>query len=221
MDGIHDLGGMHGFGPVVRDDDGQAVHQPWEAAVRAMQLTVIARRIVTVDESRYAIERMDPAAYLNSSYYERWLDGVIRSLLEKQILNGDELDERTRFFQEHPETSTVETPFPKSAPMTFNRTPSAREEPPPPRFKPGDSVVTNNIHPTHHTRLPRYARGKRGIIQTVQRPQSFPDTNAHNLGRNRQSVYTVAFAAAELWGPPAEPNARVQIDLWESYLEPA
>src|SRR5687768_2835709 len=120
MDGIHDLGGMHGFGPVDPEDNG-AGHQRWEAAVRAMQLAVIGRRIVTVDESRHAIERMNPADYLAVTYYERWLDGVVRSLTEKSILDGRELEDRTRFFLEHPEASTTDTPFPGSAPLDFNR----------------------------------------------------------------------------------------------------
>ena len=88
-------------------------------------------------------------------------------------------------------------------------------------FAVGDAVVTRNLHPPGHTRLPRYARGKRGVIQRLYGAQIFPDTNAHGLGENPQPLYAVRFEARELWGEAAESDQTVSLDLWESYLERA
>jgi nitrile hydratase len=84
----------------------------------------------------------------------------------------------------------------------------------------GAAVVTRNIHPSGHTRLPRYARGKLGAIAAHRGCHVFPDANAHGLGEQPQHVYGVRFDAGELWGEAAEPNQRVYLDLWESYLLP-
>ena len=89
-----------------------------------------------------------------------------------------------------------------------------------PRFAVGDRVITREMHPRGHTRLPRYARGKRGIIHLVHGIHVFPDTNAHGLGEMPQALYSVRFEARQLWGDTAEPNQWVHLDLWESYLEP-
>ena len=91
----------------------------------------------------------------------------------------------------------------------------------PARFKAGDRVRTKNFNPTGHTRLPRYARGKTGVVDAVREGFVFPDTNAHGRGENPQWVYTVVFDAAEIWGEGADPTLTVSIDAWESYLEPA
>jgi nitrile hydratase len=226
MDGIHDLGGMHGFGLIVREENEPAFHHHWEATVRAMQMATVSRGIVNLDETRWAVERIEPAHYLGSSYYEHWLDGTTRSLLEKNVIDEAELDARTEFFLNHPDATAMDAlhgPLPETTPIVINRLPPPRkyETNEPPRFKKGDRVITANIHPQGHTRLPRYVRSKRGIVYDLQGIQVFPDTNAHRLGENPQPVYTVEFAAAELWGPQAEPNERLYIDLWESYLEPA
>ncbi|MFN8555885.1 MAG: nitrile hydratase subunit beta [Dehalococcoidia bacterium] len=90
-----------------------------------------------------------------------------------------------------------------------------------PRFAAGDLIVTRTISPVGHTRLPRYARGKRGTIERVYGTFVFPDTNAHGKGEQPQPVYSVRFDGAELWGADAEPNQVVLLDLWESYLDPA
>jgi Nitrile hydratase beta subunit len=88
-----------------------------------------------------------------------------------------------------------------------------------PRLVAGDKIVTRNLNPRGHTRLPRYARGKRGVVIAHHGAHVFPDTNAHGLGENPQHLYTVRFSARELWGESAEPNERVLLDVWESYLD--
>lgn len=223
MDGVHDVGGMHGFGPVEREDNEPVFHAPWEAAVVAIMRAAGRRGLYNIDEFRHGIERMDPAHYLGSSYYEHWLDGIARLLLEKGVVKAEELDARTEFFRERPEApaAALTGPVPARAPASPDWVQSAvREAPVRPRFAPGDPVATRNVHPRGHTRLPRYARGKRGVIQRVHGVHVFPDTNAHGLGEEPQPLYSVQFEGRELWGESAEPNQLVHLDLWESYLLP-
>lgn len=224
MNGIHDLGGMHGFGPVEREDHEPVFHAPWERTVLAM-MRVGQANVFNLDEFRHAIERMDPAEYLASSYYERWLAAIERLYVEKGVITAEELAARTRYFREHPEASATDlvTPRPVARPSQPGdpRTLFRREGMAPPRFKPGDRVVTRTIHPRGHTRLPRYARGKRGVVERCHGVFVFPDTNAHGLGEQPQPVYSVRFDAAELWGESAEGRGAVNLDLWESYLLPA
>jgi len=223
MNGGHDLGGMHGFGPVEREENEPPFHAPWEAAVVALMRASRAAGVYNIDEFRHGIERMVPAVYLGSTYFERWLDGITRLLVEKGVISAEELAERTARFSEHPDA-----PLPGAAPTPAWRS-SAPPEPAssfrapaaPPRFAVGAAVLTRELHPTGHTRLPRYARGKRGVIASHRGCHVFPDTNAHHRGEQPQHVYGVRFDARELWSEAAEPNAPVYLDLWESYLLPA
>lgn len=191
MDGVHDMGGMHGFGPVEIRREEPVFHERWEGIVRAMMQRTNGR-YYNLDEFRHAIERMPSDEYLRVSYYERWLHGVETVLREKGVLG-------------------------ETAPEPMK----AGEKPPhvQPRFQPGDPVVTRNMHPHGHTRLPRYARGRRGVIRKVYGPFLLPDANAHGDHHTWQPCYAVEFAAHELWGDDANKNDRVCIDLWESYLE--
>lgn len=224
MDGVHDLGGMHGFGPVEREVNEPAFHERWEAAVYAIMRASLGTGQYTLDEFRHGVERMDPAHYLRSGYYEHWLDGIARVLIEKGVVSGDELAARTAFFAERPDAPASAavrvmpaTPAPRIKWMAPD---SERPATKPPRFAVGEIVVTCNIHPTGHTRLPRYARGKHGVIHRQHGTHVFPDSNAHGGGEQPQALYSVRFDARELWGPAAEPNQHVYIDLWEPYLEP-
>lgn len=220
MNGVHDMGGMHGFGPVVREENEPLFHAEWEARVRAMMYATVGR-VFNLDEFRYGIEQMPPADYLRSSYFERWLATVEYNLIEKGVLTSAELDARTALLQQQPDATL---PSPGSAESPWRDAPAIPYGPIPeiaPRFAVGDAVVTRNQHPTGHTRLPRYTRGKRGVIYLVHGPEVFADTNAHGLGEQPQVVYSVRFAARELWGDAAEPDGTLNIDLWESYLEPA
>jgi nitrile hydratase subunit beta len=221
MNGVHDLGGMHGFGPIEREANEPLFHAAWEARVRAIATLTRDRGQFNIDAFRHGIERMAPAEYLRASYFERWLASVESNLIEHGLLTGDELDARTEFFRRQPGAD----PPPAAGAATPPRAAAARPEPPSsppaPRFAVGDAVVTRNAHPAGHTRLPRYARGKRGVIHSVHGPHTFPDTNAHGLGEQPHALYNVRFEGRELWGDSAEPREAVYLDLWESYLEPA
>ncbi|MGH2560963.1 MAG: nitrile hydratase subunit beta [Thermomicrobiales bacterium] len=221
MNGVHDLGGMHGFGPIAREVDEPVFHAEWEAHVLALQRLIVGQGYFHLDAFRYGIERMDPAHYLRSTYYERWLTTIEHNLIQTGILTPEELDARTEYLRSHPDAapSRPDNVAPPAQSRTYGEHPLLPQLTP--RFAVGATVVTRNVHPAGHTRLPRYARGKQGVVHLVHGPEVFPDTNAHNLGDNPQVVYNVRFDALALWGASAEPRQLLYIDLWESYLEPA
>jgi nitrile hydratase len=218
LNGAHDVGGMHGFGPVHPEDDA-AFHAVWERRVRAMMMGLLRRGAFNIDEMRRAIESIPPAEYLASSYFERWLVALRALVVEKGLLTPAEIDgavagsTRTAGRRDDP---ALAARF--SAPL---RGGPASPAVPSSRFRPGDVVVARNQHAIHHTRLPRYIRGKRGRIDRVHGVYTFPDTNAHGGGEHPQPVYSVRFSARDLWGDVAAPADCVYIDLWESYLDPA
>src|SRR5215469_5895457 len=206
MDGIHDMGGMDGFGRVQPEANEPAFHADWERRVFGIVNGVLALTGVNIDEFRHAIERIPPARYLSSSYYQRWLLAAETLLVERGILSREELKSLAQ-----PEQVSVALPAvsPRGVPA------QARLRP---RFKTGDRVKVRSIHPPGHTRSPRYVRGKTGVVRRVHGIYVFPDTNAHRAGEKRQHVYLVEFSAHELWG--RDHRERVMIDLWEDYLEP-
>ena len=224
MNGVHDMGGMHGFGPIERDNPQARVWfgTDWEARVCGMQ-DVCVPRYFNLDAFRYGIERMNPAHYLRAPYFERWLETIATNMIEAGYLTREELEARTELVRDGMDAAS-----PRQAPgaleMTLPDHPVTATPVMPtltPRFTVGDAVVTMNIHPTGHTRLPRYARGKQGVIHKVHGPHVFADTNADARGEQPQVVYNVRFAGQELWGASAEPGTTVSLDLWESYLAPA
>ena len=221
MNGVHDMGGMHGFGPVVRDE--AAFHADWEKVVAAMQGVIRGQGVFNIDESRHGIERMDPADYLRAGYYERWLATLETNLVEKGVLTRDEVDARTAHFAADPSATVPRREDPALRARVLGPRPgySLRPDGGAARFRVDDPVVTRNTHPRGHTRLPRYARGKRGRIARLHGVDTLPDTNAHGLGPSPQPLYSVRFEARELWGESAEERESVYIDLWESYLAPA
>jgi len=210
MNGIHDMGGMHGFGPIDRHNEPLA---DWMLRVNAMLERSLDAGLYTLDAFRYGIEQMTPVDYLQASYFERWLTTVEYNLIQAGVLTLGELDGR-----QPPPDRWFRTIGAGPPPIDGIVVPDSATGAP--RFTEGDPVTTRNIHPAGHTRLPRYARSKRGVINRVYSADPLPDTNAHGLGEHRQPVYSVRFDGRELWGAAAEPNTTVAIDLWECYLEP-
>ena len=207
MNGIHDMGGMDGFGPVQVEESEPVFHDRWERRVFGLVAASVARRLAgSTDAFRFAIERMPPAHYLGAPYYERWLTALATLLVEKGVITREEL-------VRHAGGS-----FPLSRPVPPLRIPTAIDSQAP-RFAVGDGVVVRNEHPGGHTRCPRYVRGKRGTIVRVDGAFRLPDIVAHRNVPCREPAYSVRFSARELWGTAAAATESVHVDLWESYLE--
>jgi nitrile hydratase subunit beta len=219
MNGAQDLGGMMGFGPVTGEPEGEVFHADWEQ--RALALTIAAGALGewSIDMSRHARESLHPSDYLSSSYYEVWVKGLEKLLIARGLAAQEELAASVSL---HPPKAT-RPPLAAAdvAPMLAKGTPCDRPSLFPARFKVGEEVRTLNFNPVGHTRLPRYARRKRGRIERIHGVFVFPDASAHGHGLSPQWLYLVSFSASELWGREADPALDVSIDAWESYLEGA
>lgn len=221
MDGIHDLGGMHGFGPVVSEENMHEQHAEWHSRTRALLRVARSHGVINIDEFRHRIERLRPVDYLTSGYYERWLKSIECLLVEKGVVTQDEVAERMTLLRERPGAvlATSRQPVAADVARPAARVPTTPPLKTEPGFREGEAVLARNIHPVGHTRLPRYVRGKRGTIHQFQGIHVFPDAHAHGQGEQAQPMYTVRFEADELWSTSAEPREAVYVDLWESYLE--
>lgn len=219
MDGIHDLGGKHGYGRVEREDNEPSFHERWEASVFAMvRAAAAAGAFENPDRFRHSIERIDPVAYLSHGYYGRWLGGIETLLIEAGLLSADEITVRA-LAQGATERDLIaarpsDTPDPMGAAVPGTQ----RDLDEPPAFSVDDVVLTSTTVKPGHTRLPAYARGKLGRIQAIHGGWVYPDMNAHGKGEQPQPLYTVEFTGTELWGEEADPALSVYLDLFEPYL---
>ena len=214
---IHDMGGMHGFGPVEPEVNEPVFHADWEARVYALQRAMGATGLWTIDGGRASLENLPPLAYLAASYYKRWFLGLERRVVAHGLVGEDEIT-AGRAVQPGIRLNrklTLDDAKVLSYPH-YNR-----PAPGPARFKAGDKVRTKNFNPATHTRLPRYARGKLGTVEAVRGCHVFPDTAALGAGENPQWLYTVVFAGRELWGEETDPAIKVSIEAFEPYLAPA
>ena len=216
MNGVHDMGGMHNFGPVLPEPDEPRFHEAWERRAFALTLAMGATRLWNLDQSRAARESLPPAEYLASSYYRIWVAGLGKLMLERGLVTKDELgDGRLRV----PPAPTAGFLAPDQVAAALARGSSTQRDPAaPPRYAVGDAVRTRTLNVPTHTRLPRYCRGKQGTVIAMHGAHVFPDSNALGLGEQAQWLYSVRFAAAELWGADTT-AAAVHVDCWESYLE--
>ncbi|KAA0075537.1 nitrile hydratase subunit beta [Mycolicibacterium sp. P9-64] len=217
MNGAQDMGGQMGFGPIEAETDEPTFHADWEARVLGLTIAMGAARAWNVDMGRAARESLPPAEYLSSSYYQIWLRGLQKLLVQSGLVTQDELDAGRSLAPGRPGTGVLKPDNVQRVLTTqvSNERPAAT----PARFTIGDAVVTRNMHPLGHTRLPRYARAKRGIVERIHGAQVFADAQASGRGEEPQWLYTVRFTGAELWGDDADPTVAVSIDAWESYLE--
>ena len=219
MNGVHDMGGMQDMGKVSREKNEPVFHEAWEGRVYALNRAAAAGGKWNLDASRYEIELIPPADYLRMSYYERWHARLVELLVKRRMVTRTEI-ESGQPAKGSPKTKPVLKPENISSVMA----PANPERPKAevvPRFAAGQGVRARNIHPAHHTRLPRYVRGKQGVIARDHGIFIFPDTNAHAAGEHPQHVYSVRFAARELWGSQASSRDSVHLDMWDDYLEPA
>jgi nitrile hydratase beta subunit len=219
MNGPHDLGGQMGFGAVAPDPEEPKFHADWERRALGITLATGVMGAWNIDESRHARESLHPALYYNASYYEIWIRALEKLLERHGFVSADE---RAAGRSLEPGATPARVLAADAVAATLARGgPCDRPVAAAPAYKPGDRVRMINEHPAGHTRLPRYARGKRGVIEAVREGYVFPDTNAHGKGENPEHVYTVVFDGRELWGRAGDPALLVSLDAWESYIEPA
>ncbi len=214
MDGIHDMGGMHGFGPVPTADD-TSFHREWERTVFGIDRVLKAMEVYNIDEKRHAIEQLDPEIYISSSYFERWLYAIETLLSENTAIDVDTTNSPTESEPPQPEKQEeIIANVRKSlyTPSRFDQSPR------PPKYQAGDSVSVANHAPSGHTRCPRYIRRAIGTVHEHHGTFTFPDDNAHGES-TAQPLYSVAFDANDLWDATDTPTHTIYVDLWESYLE--
>src|SRR5262245_33654760 len=215
MNGIHEMGGMHGFGPVEVEPNEPVFHTRWEARVFGIVQSLGGGNI---DAGRHSIEQLDPVSYLQHGYYGRWLAALERSLHAFGVVSSEELRARLAR-RRRPRKAGARATAGRPAWQPPGRGSSARDVDRPALFRDGQDVRTHNHQPLGHTRLPAYARCKRGRIVHRHAAMVYPDDHAHGRGENPQYLYTVRFDGAALWGDAAEPGTAVLLDLFEPYLE--
>ena len=218
MDGVHDMGGMDGFGKVEPEPNEPTFHAPWEGRVMAMSRAMGAIGAWNIDQSRFAIEQLPPHVYLSSSYYRRWFLRNAALVEARGLAGPDELAEGRAL---RPGRKPARSFAVADVERVMRRGQYERPAPAPARFKIGERVRAKNIHPRLHTRLPRYVRGHVGVIERLHGAHVFPDAVVAGKGEDPQWLYTVCFDAVELWGADADPTAKVSIDAFEHYLDHA
>ena len=220
MNGAQDLGGMMGFGPVRPESDEPIFHARWEARALALTLACGALGEWNIDISRHTRESIHPARYLSLSYYEIWIEALTTLLARCGLVTPEELSAGRSLGDPRP-TRRPRLRSTEVAAVLARGGPCDRPAVTAARFAAGDRIRTRTLNPPGHTRLPRYARGKTGVIERVQGGFVFPDSSAHGGGDAPQWVYNVVFTGRELWGGDSDPNLTVALDCWESYLEHA
>jgi nitrile hydratase len=219
MNGVHDMGGMQGFGPVRREADEPVFHADWERRAVGLTLAMGATGQWTLEQSRHARETLPPAQYLASSYYEIWLAALDKLMLARGLVDADELAAG------HARSPGAALRVLRAAEVDAalaRGSPTMLPAPAPARFAVGQRVRARNVHPDGHTRLPRYVRGHVGTVVALHGAHVFADANAGEPAQKvPQWLVTVQFAARELWGPSTDAAAEVSVEAWESYLEPA
>src|SRR5262245_56615950 len=219
MNGVHDMVGMQGFGPVIFENIEPVLHACLQDWVITMVMGIAAWGKFGVDHRRYVRELIPPAEFLRMSYYEIWYTGLIANMVDAGMVTHAEIDSGM------PAAGSAKlTPALMAArvPTFFaNGAPKKRNLPAVANFRVGQRVRAKNINPTTHTRLPRYARGRVGVVTADRGIYVFPDTSANNQGEKPQHLYSVRFEARELWGAQAKPKDSVYIDMWDDYLERA
>lgn len=219
MDGIHDMGGMDGFGKVEVEPNEPAFHEKWEGRVMAMVRAMGANGGLNIDMQRFSRESLPPTIYLTSSYYQKWFLALEQTMLAHGMIGADEIEKGHALHASAPlPRGTFST---KDVARVMARGSFGRDSQTKAAFAVGDRVRTRNIHPATHTRLPRYARDKVGVVERINGCHVFPDSNAIGRGDDPQWLYTVVFDGAELWGPDAAPGLKVSIEAFEPYLERA
>ena len=218
MNGVHDMGGMDGFGKVEAEKNEPPFHERWEGRVLAMARAMGYAGAWHIDDSRFAQETLPPKVYLAVSYYQRWMLAMEKNLLSRGLVTEGELAAGRAQTPAKPLPGKLTLDVVKAG---LSRSSFYRQQQGPAQFKPGDRVRAKNIQPQGHTRLPRYVRDKVGTVELVHGCHAYPDSVATDKGDDPQWLYTVVFDGREIWGPDADPTLTISVDAFEPYLEPA
>jgi nitrile hydratase len=220
MNGVHDMGGMHGFGPIEREANEPRFHYDWERRVFAIR---VASPIPIPGGSRHNIEQMPPADYLNTSYYEKWLQSRLQGFIDAGVITAEELEARLAEFRDNPDAQVPRREAPEQVQAALARLlswkSSRREADLTPQFAVGGAVQVRNLHPPNHTRLPRYVRGQSGTVTRYYGVYDLQDTMPEGVEPPVEPLYAVRFDSRDLWGEAADVNSVVYLDMWESYLQ--
>ena len=221
MNGVHDMGGMQGFGRVMPEANEPLFHAPWESRAMAVTVAMGASDQWNIDLARSARESLPPAIYLSSSYYEIWIRALEQLTLERGMVTASELSSGQMQDPPRPVARVLKLDTVDAALAAGS--PTLRETGSPARFAIGQLVRARNIHPQGHTRLPRYVRGHTGKVVMVHGAHVYPDSHVERalppFNTNAEWLYTVVFDGPELWGDDADPQVQVSVDAWEPYLE--
>lgn len=217
MNGVHDLGGMDNMGPISIEANEPVFHDDWERYIFCLTIAMISSGYFQIDEVRRETELIPPVDYLAASYYEKWLFTLENLMVEKNVMTWEEIKAGKSLREEGHKL----LPAPKElVEMIMTTSNSARKElDTSPKFAIGESIIAKNINPFHHTRIPRYVRGKRGVIEDNSGAFLLPDKNAYGDSDHPEYSYTVKFSATELWGEDSPKNDFLYVDLFESYME--
>ena len=227
MNSLHDVGGIDGFGPVAWEKNEPVFHEPWEAHMRAVDALMTKKlRAYCVDETRHRIERINPVYYLGSSYYQIWLLRMESLLMEKGYVTEEEVQAKMRDITPEPPPSPLE-PYRHIMPSIASpqrrtvipHSGSANKEDAIPQYAVGDVVRVKDGAPLGHTRVPRYVRGKVGVITNLHGNFILPDQRVADGSMLYQPVYRVCFAAQQVWGDDAAPKDKLYLEMWEDYIE--
>lgn len=219
MDGIHDLGGREGFGPLPLEANEPVFHHDWEATVMAMRVLMGGWRKWNIDKGRHSVEKLPPTHYLTFTYYEKWLASLVNLAEETGLIDREEI----RTGRPGPDAPRAEPPLDAEGIRALipRGRPSNRPVDTAPAFAVGDEVRTKRHGHSGHTRLAGYLRDCRGEVVIHHGGHVLPDAAATMQGEAPEHLYAVRFRATELYGEEADPTLTVTADLWESYLEPA
>jgi nitrile hydratase beta subunit len=219
VNGIHDMGGMHGMGSIQHEKNEAVFHEKWEGRAFGLSFAMDSFDKWTLDAFRHQIELIPPAEYLRIRYYEKWIAAYIELMIKAGLVSRAEVESgipAPGSATMGPALTAAQVPA-----MIASGSPASRDVPVAARFHTGQRVRARNINPVGHTRLPRYVRAKVGTVERDHGVFVFPDTNAHSRGEKPQHVYSVRFTSRELWGEQAAPRDSVYLDMWDDYLEPA
>lgn len=200
MDGMHDLGGTQGFGPVIKSPDAKSFHQAWEIKINAISGALVGKGVYNMDEYRHGIERMEPLHYVNASYFERVFTAAATLCVEKSLITAEQLE------------AEAGAPVKLSRPAAPGRLPEASEG-----FSIGQRVRVKNEFVAGHTRMPAYIRGKQGVVVGISPAYPYPDAAGHGDLRFFEPTYDVCFDSQELW-PNGSEAADVHVGVFQSYL---